>query len=180
MVSAAVARISEEEFLRLPESLDKVELIDGEVIVSPSPRFAHQEVLRRVVFALGAWARGRAGVTVAQSPLDVRIAPGRILQPDAFVVLADLPLNAEGPLDVVPEICIEVLSARRSYDRITKRLIYAEAGVHELWTLDIDGTFELWHGAHLGELTTLRSPDTVTTPLLPAFELSLADVFQGL
>lgn len=65
-------------------------------------------------------------------------------------------------------------------DRLTKRLIYAEAGVQELWTLDVDGTFELWRGAHLGELTTLSPEDTVATPLLPDFELSLADVFRGL
>jgi Uma2 family endonuclease len=102
------------------------------------------------------------------------------VQPDAFVLLADLPLTAEGPLDVVPEICIEVLSARRSYDRITKRLIYAEAGVRELWTVGTEGSFELWRGPHLGELTTLGAADVVTTPLLPGFQLPLVDVFHGL
>jgi Uma2 family endonuclease len=79
--------VSEAEFLSLPETLDKVELIDGEIIVSPSPTFWHQELLRRIVYALGSWAGGQPGpVTVGQAPLDIRFGSGRILQPDAFVL----------------------------------------------------------------------------------------------
>src|SRR5437870_7074658 len=74
MHEVARGLVSEEEFLALPESVNKIELIDGEVIVSPSPSFWHQEVLRRIVLALGKWAEGYPGpVTVAQAPLDVRI-----------------------------------------------------------------------------------------------------------
>jgi Uma2 family endonuclease len=180
MAVAGAALVTEEEFLSLPESLDKVELIDGEVFVSPSPRFAHQELLGRVVFSLRAWAKPLAGVTIGQSPLDVRLAPGRIVQPDAFVTLAELPLNTEGPLDRVPELCVEVLSARRSYDRLTKRLIYAEAGVRELWTIGQEGVFEIWRGAHLEECTRLEANGSVTTTLLPNFRLQLSELFQGL
>jgi hypothetical protein len=37
--------VSEKEFLDLPESTDKIELVDGEVVVSPSPTYWHQEIL---------------------------------------------------------------------------------------------------------------------------------------
>src|SRR5882762_9630317 len=131
MSIAAKSRVSEAEFLSLPESLERIELIDGEVIVSPSPAFWHQEVLRRLVLVLGRWAEGRADVTVAQAPLDVRFAPNRILQPDAMIFLSHIGRSQTGPIDRVPEICIEVLSSDRAYDRVTKRFIYGAAGVAE-------------------------------------------------
>ena len=94
--------VSEAEFLALPESTDKVELLDGEVIVSPSPTFWHQEILRRLVLSLGHWAmQAGAKVTMGQAPLDVRFQHGRILQPDAFVILGVVPRDQAGPLSRV-------------------------------------------------------------------------------
>src|SRR5947207_15723620 len=89
--------VSEEQFLALPESLDRIELLDGEVLVSPSPTFWHQEILRRLLFSLGAW-QPTFHVTIGQSPCDIRFAPNRILQPDAFVILERIPRDHVGPL----------------------------------------------------------------------------------
>lgn len=72
---------------------------------------------------------------IGLAPLDVRLKSGRIVQPDLFVCLAGYPLD-RAPLDVVPELTIEVLSAQPTYDRFAKRLIYAEAGVREYWLVD--------------------------------------------
>ena len=131
------ALVSEAEFLALPESTERVELLDGEVIVSPSPSFWHQEILRRIVFSLGQWAvRQTHPVTVGQSPLDVRFGPDRILQPDAFVILDAVAADHAGPIARIPDLCVEVLSTGRLYDRVTKRFIYAQAGVREYWVVD--------------------------------------------
>ena len=109
--------VSEAEFLALPASMERVELVDGEVIVGPSPSPWHQELLARVVYALRTWANERTGpVFVGMAPLDVRFAPGRILQPDAFVVLDAVPLDCEGPIERVPDVCVEVLSTNRAFD----------------------------------------------------------------
>src|SRR5690242_7636683 len=64
MSAVTKSRVTEAEFLGLPESVERIELIDGEVIVSPSPQFWHQEVLGRLVFALRQWAEGRSGITI--------------------------------------------------------------------------------------------------------------------
>jgi len=90
--------VNEEEFLSLPDSLDRTELLDGEVIRAPSPTFRHQEFVVRIVFALREWTHAQARpVTVGQSPLDERFAPRRILQPDAFVILERVSIAHEGP-----------------------------------------------------------------------------------
>jgi Uma2 family endonuclease len=168
---------SEEEFLSLPESNQKTEFVDGEVIVAPSPSFWHQEVLSRIVGALRDWARSQAApVTVAQAPLDVRFGPGRILQPDAMVFLTKLPRALAGPVDRVPEVCIEVLSSDRVYDRITKRLIYAAANVQEYWVADPNAFIERWSGAGLFREELLR--DRLTSERLPGFELDLVRLFS--
>ena len=167
-------RTSEADFLSWPESMSKLELLDGDVIASPAPRYGHQEVLRRIVLALDLWARGR-GVTVGLSPCDIRFRPGRILQPDAFVILDRIPLATTGPLARIPELCIEVLSRDATYDRVTKRLVYAAAGVREFWAVDLAGHVERWTGEGLVEAETIT--DVLRTPILDGFELDVPALF---
>lgn len=176
MSIAARSRVSEAEFLSLPESLEHVELIDGEVIVAPSPAYWHQEILRRVVFSLGRWAEGRPDLTIAQAPLDVRFAPGRILQPDAMIFLTKIERGQTGPIDRIPDICIEVLSSNSAYDRVTKRFVYAAAGVREYWVVDPGGFVERWSGPDLSRCETIA--DRLASALLPAFDLDVAKLFS--
>jgi len=178
MSTLAKSHVSEAEFLSLPESVEHMELIDGEVIVAPSPLYWHQEVLSRLVFHLRFWAKGRPEVTIGQSPLDVRFAPGRILQPDAMVFLATIDRKTAGPIARVPEICVEVLSDDRVYDRVTKRYIYADAGVAEYWIVDPAGHVEVLSGAALRNEQVVT--DRLTSPLLPGFELDVQGLFAEL
>jgi len=54
---------------------------------------------------------------------------------------------------------------------MTKRLIYAEAGVRELWAVEADGRVERWTGERLGESEQLAK--VLSSPLLPGFSLDL-------
>lgn len=169
--------VSEAEFLARAPSMTRVELVDGEVIVSPSPTVWHQTLLVRVVHALLAWAEDRPGpVFVGQSPLDVRFAPGRILQPDAFVVLGEVALDQEGPLEQIPALCVEVLSQDRVYDRVTKRGLYAAAGVREFWVVEPSGLVERWSGSRLDQ--SEEHTEALVTALLPGFRLDLTRLFH--
>lgn len=129
------ARMTEKQFLALPESVEHIELIDGEVIVAPSATFEHQDVVMELVIRLKRWADSHRPAYVGLSPLDVRIAPGRILQPDLFLLLRGLTRRSM-PIAQVPDVAVEVVSQNRTYDRVTKKLIYAEAGVGEYWLVE--------------------------------------------
>lgn len=108
--------------------------------------------------------------------LDVRFAPGRILQPDAMVFIAPLPLKTKTPIQRLPELAIEVLSSNRTYDRIAKRSIYGSAGVREYWLVDtLKSQLEICHGEAL-MLTRLEAA-RLTTPLLPGFALDVPGLF---
>lgn len=175
-MSVVLPRVSEEEFLSLPESMERIELVDGEVVVSPSPTIWHQELVVRIAHALKGWAESRHDPTfVGVAPLDVRFGPGRILQPDVFVVLGRVPLDASGPVTRVPEVCVEVVSDNRAYDRVTKRLLYAAAGVRELWIVEPAGALERWHGE--GLLAREEIP-ALGSPLLPGFALEADALFR--
>jgi len=177
MSTRARSLVTESEYLALPESMRSTELVDGEVVMAPSGSVWHQELLSRLVMSLRSWAASTPGdVTVVQAPMDVRFALGRILQPDAMVFLAALDRNAAQPLDRIPEICIEVLSNNRTYDRVTKRFLYAEAGVAEYWIVDPSGLVEQRTGPGLA-----RSDDRterLESALLAGFSLDVAALFE--
>jgi Uma2 family endonuclease len=167
--------VTEEEFLSLPETMQRQELLDGELLMSPSPTYQHQEMLRRLVIALSAWAETqREAVTIGLAPLDVRVAANRILQPDAFILFDRLDPRQSGPVTRIPELCVEVLSSNRIYDRLTKRFVYAEAGVQELWTVEPTGAVERWWGIGLNQSELLT--ERLVSRLLPGFELDLSQL----
>ena len=169
---------TEAEFLALPESARHLELLDGELICEPSAEFGHQERVGRLYELLRQWACARdPRPDVCLSALDVRFAPGRILQPDVFVYMQPMARPVRMPLTAIPDLCVEVVSSDRVYDRVTKRQVYAEAGVREYWTVVPRlGFVERWTGPGLATREELR--DALVTPLLPGFRLDITGLLQ--
>jgi len=164
---------TEAEFLALPETTQRMELLDGEVIREPGADWAHNDRMLRVAEQLRHWSRTRTPRPhVNVSAVDIRFGDGRILQPDVMLFLQPLPLPVRSPITVIPDLCVEVVSRNRTYDRVTKRQIYAEAGVREYWTVVKRlGFVERWTGERLME--RMEICDRLVTPLLPGFELDV-------
>lgn len=122
---------------RFPDDSNRYELIEGSLHVSPSPGMAHQSVLLALFRVLDRACPDDLKVWLA--PLDVVLAPGTVLQPDLFVLPADLPHAKR--VSVTPVLVAEVLSSStRSFDLVTKRHVYREAGVGTYLVLDPDET----------------------------------------
>jgi Uma2 family endonuclease len=123
-----------EEVLALPEdSGQRVELIDGTLVVSPSPTPTHQRVLLRLIAAfLNAVPHGMEFLPNVNVVLDGR----RLLIPDLIVT------NTPGHTDLYFTsaqivLAVEVLSpSTRAYDRALKRQLYAEAGIEYYLVVD--------------------------------------------
>lgn len=157
--------VTEAEFLAIDirDGLRR-ELVDGEIVVTPSPVPHHQRASGRLYDVLRAWTHEHPPHEVFFAPLDIRFGPGRILEPDLAVFAALLPDTH--PVAHLPVLVVEVLSpSTRSYDRLTKRMLYADAGVPEFWLVDPNGPIERYDGP--GLTRRLVATDTLAAATLP-------------
>lgn len=124
-----------DEFLALdvPDDGRRYELVDGVLLVTPSPFVQHQRMVRRLVQALD--SRCPPDLEVFGSPLDVRLSERTVVEPDVVVVRAE---DARGRrLTGLPVLCVEVLSdSTRGHDLLLKRERYEAAGVGSYWVVD--------------------------------------------
>jgi Uma2 family endonuclease len=133
--------------LALPGDGNRYELLDGELLVSPSPVAIHQRAVLALYDRIGPYVRERRLGWSGLSPADLDLNSGQLLQPDLFV----LPLrNGREPLDWseagIPILVAEVLSPSTAlYDRNRKRSRYQATGVAEYWIVDTDARLiERW------------------------------------
>ena len=79
-------RWTRDQVLSLPSDGKRYELVDGELIVSPSPGFRHQLVLAGLFDALSPYVKAAGLGRVLWSPADLELEPGQLNQPDVFVL----------------------------------------------------------------------------------------------
>ena len=166
-----------------PETNQPCELWEGELLRSPAPSFFHQEIALRFYRQLYDWvARLRLGKVIA-APIDMVLSEHRVTQPDvAYISQARLTIIQRaimGPADLVAEV---VSLGSRHRDRLEKRDLYEQHGVHEYWIIDPEaGTADvlfLEHGTYQ-LVTRSAAGQNATSRLLPGFEISMANLLHG-
>jgi Uma2 family endonuclease len=70
----------------LPDDGNRYELIGGELLVTPAPRWSHQEAVGELHLQLRLYLDREAAGHVMLSPADIELEPGTIVQPDVFVL----------------------------------------------------------------------------------------------
>ena len=125
----------------------RYELVDGELLVTPSPAFVHQKAVTKLMVTLAAWLERNPLGLVLTSPSDVELAPEDLRQPDVFVVPPDEEKRVHRDGNPVRRLllAIEVLSPSSSRnDRVNKRPGY-QRHVGEYWIFDLDArVVERW------------------------------------
>jgi Uma2 family endonuclease len=164
----------------------RYELVDGELLVTPSPRLPHQLALGVLFVALSAYVDERKLGRVVQSPSDIELEPETITQPDVFVVPMDELRRAMKESLPIRKLllAIEVLSPSSSrHDRVRKRPLY-QRHVPEYWIVDLDARLvERWrpNDARPEILTETLSwhPDGATTALTIDLSAYFESVFDA-
>lgn len=133
--------------LSLPEDGNRYELLDGELLVTPSPAVIHQRAVWALQDRIRPYVREHRLGMAGLAPIDLDLGSEQLLQPDLFVV----PLrNEREPLHQsemgIPLLIAEVLSPSTAmYDRNRKRTYYQRSGVGEYWIVDTDARLiERW------------------------------------
>jgi Uma2 family endonuclease len=125
---------------------NRYECVDGELLVSPTPRLIHQSVLTALWSILEQLVRsgglGAAFVAPSEWVLDGKT----LVQPDLYVVpLVDGRRPRTNEERGHPLLFVEILSPSTArFDRVVKRGRYQRAGI-EYWIVDLDSRLiERW------------------------------------
>ena len=109
------------------------ELIDGTLVVTPSPTHRHQRCSLRLAVLLHDHCPHDLEVVAA--PFDVALAEDTVMQPDLLV--ARRTDFTDKDLSGVPVLVVEILSAStRQVDLHLKRARYEAAGCPSYWVVD--------------------------------------------
>lgn len=122
----------------LPDDGNRYELLDGELLVSPSPTLLHQRVLRELYDRVCPYVLLLGGHETLFAPVAVQFSLRREFQPDLLV----MPLMDGRKVGTFTEVgrlllAAEVLSPSTTRnDRFKKRMVYQQEGVPEYWIVD--------------------------------------------
>lgn len=136
------------EVLAFPEDGNRYELVYGELLVTPSPRVRHQDVVLAIASSLRSFAKSHRVGHVMISPADITWGrPDDVLvQPDVFVIAPEDAGIREWDQFTHFSLFVEVVSPSSArYDRFTKRRLYQEMGVPLYWMIDpANRRAEIW------------------------------------
>ncbi|HEX7899533.1 MAG TPA: Uma2 family endonuclease [Planctomycetota bacterium] len=169
-----------DDFLSLPEGT-LAELIDGELLMTPTPRERHQSALGRLHVAVAVFLQQKPSGRVYIAPFDVHLPSGDVVEPDLiYVSQANLHIIQDW-VRGVPDLLVEVVSPTHpERDRLVKRALYARNGVGEFWIVDPEEKAVevlVLNGDRYQPAGYFRESETLVSPLLPGFTLPLGPLF---
>jgi len=169
-----------EDYMKLDDG-QRYELIEGELIVVPRPRYKHQRIgLRIANFFVNFLEQNPIGEVVHE--VDVHLGD-KVVAPDVLFIAKER-LNIVGEFNIqgAPDLVVEILSpSTASYDKKIKSRLYFANGVKEYWLVDPDQQLvevfiageKQWQWAGVFD-----REDVLTTALLPGLQVKLAEVFK--
>ncbi|MFQ5901966.1 MAG: Uma2 family endonuclease [Thermodesulfobacteriota bacterium] len=183
MAEPAVAknRYTYEDYLKTPDD-ERYELIEGELIMTPSPKTDHQRISGRIDFALRRFVEENDLGEVFYAPYDVYLDEENCVQPDIlFVSKERLNIIGENNIQGAPDLAVEIVSEGSVYrDVIQKKIIYARSGIKEYWIIApqekmVEVYFLKGKGYQL--IKTCFYDDTLQSRLLKGFRVELKEIF---
>jgi len=167
----------------MPEGPPWYQLIEGELVVSPSPSWHHQRISHSLVTLIDAYLAQKPIGELAYAPMDVYLSDRDVAQPDLlFISNARRHLIAADGVHGAPDLIIEILSPSTArLDAIRKRRIYASAGVDELWLVDpAEKCVQRWRLRENPSeaIEIIDENGILTSSNLPGLEISVATVFR--
>lgn len=175
-------KFSYKDYKSLPESETKrYELVEGELIMVPSPNEYHQRVSGNLEFILREFVQERDLGRIYDAPFDVHLGDN-VAQPDILFVFKERSyVITEEEIKGAPDLVIEILSpATAERDKTYKKVLYARYGVREYWIVDPE--------KKIIEVLTLKEEGyesfniykkihTLNSSLLPGLNIKLSEVF---
>ena len=171
-----------EELLEMFPDEDGVrrELIEGDLIVTPSPIPRHQQVVGRLFVLLFNHAQKHGGEAL-MGPLDVLFSDRNVVEPDVLYLLPqNLDKLEERFVRSAPDLVVEVSSpSTRRFDLGRKKELYERHRVPEYWFVDLVAdrveVYRLEAGRY-GDPTLVERGEALTSPVLPGLQAPVEEI----
>ncbi|MBI4552846.1 MAG: Uma2 family endonuclease [Candidatus Latescibacteria bacterium] len=187
---STIQRMTYEEYLASPETVQRYDIIDGEMIMSPAPTSDHQWISFRIARALQDHVEPHKLGVVLYAPVDVLIRrdPLRVRQPDVLFLSAARTgitgregLRQMPIITVPPDLVVEILSPTETRLDIEEKLAdYRSIGVLESWLVSPETqTVEVLRlsSEKMETVAVFGMGQSVRSEVLPELTLTVAEVF---
>jgi Uma2 family endonuclease len=160
------------------------QLINNDLIMSPSPNPLHQIISGRLLQALLNFLDSiDDDGFVVSAPMDVKLNEDNIFQPDLLYIKADRKADLiKDRIEGAPDLIIEILSPSNAYyDLRQKKDIYEKYGVKEYIIIDpVQENADLYllkDGAFILN-QKVQKTESLNSILLPGFSIELSKLFK--
>jgi Uma2 family endonuclease len=160
------------------------QLINYELIMSPSPLLVHQLILGELYDMLKSFIKehGKQGLVVLP-PIDIHFDDGNAYQPDLIYISQDrIAEIAKDRIEGAPDLVIEILSPSNAYyDLRQKKDIYEKYGVKEYIIIDpVQENADLYalkESAYYLHQKAAKN-EQLNSVLLPGLKIGLSKLFK--
>lgn len=179
MSTVSTIKMTAHQFLQLGEDPPgvRLELVDGEVAVSPSPTPDHSYTDTRLRRLLDEYVEAH-DLGQVFGDVDTIFGPHDVLRPDIlFFAKGRLHLISKKAMEGPPDLCVEIVSpSSGKIDRVDKFRQYQAGGVAYYWIVDpqehtLEG-YRLENGAYTPTAQG-KGSDIVRLPPFPELEIPL-------
>jgi len=181
-MSQVANKLSLQEFLDLPESGDRYEIVDGELVPKMSPTTPHSRVQKRLLRLIDDWCNETASgeVNPEWAVALKRRQVDWIAVPDLTYISFDrVPSDwdGEGVCPEIPVLVVEIISPGQTFGQMTQKATdYLLAGVDRVWVVDTQAqSLTAFQRDNLPQ--TFWSDGKIEDPLLPDFLLPVSQIY---
>lgn len=170
-----------EDYVKTPDD-ERYELIEGDLIMTPSPIPEHQRISGKIEFEIRKYITENNLGEVFYAPCDVYFDDENVVQPDILFIARER-LNIIGAKNIqgAPDLAIEIISESSAYkDMVQKKKLYARFGVKEYWiVIPKERSIEMYilkeKTYHL--FKSFELDDTLESPMLKGLKIELKKIF---
>jgi Uma2 family endonuclease len=179
------ARLTNADYVAMtpPENTGpRYQLINGELVEMSGAILPHQDFLLELAALLLTQVNALGIGRIVIAPYDVHIDLFNTYQPDLLFVSAQRRhLLERSGITGAPDVVVEILSdSTRRHDLNNKLPVYLNAGVKEVWVVDLDAATVAIYAGGGTDLTPVRVftvQDTLLSEAMPGVAVELGPIF---
>lgn len=175
---------TDEELMSLPDDGNKYEVVNGELVMTPTGA-EHEHIGAVLLEKLLGYARSHRLGTVWGSSVGFRLRGGNVRSPDVSFVakekLAGLKRPPKKFPEYAPDLAVEILSPEDTVERLHEKIVeYFENGTRLVWVVNPEEqTVLVYRGPQPEKL--LRTGDQLDgEKVLPGFAMPVSELFAEL